>query len=841
MASRLARLCGWVSLATALVLGCGSSLGGAEHRSEDGLEASEGEDPPAALDASDWLEFRTKTRAKAEPFVAYTDPGELPSLEVADRNGSKLPLEHTHVSARLTGFVAEVEVTQTYRNPNPRPIEAVYVFPLPENSAVNHMRMVIGRRVIEAKIDERERARRTYESAKREGYTAALLEQERPNVFTQSVANIAPGTKIDVVVRYVQDLTYDAGQYEFVFPLVVGPRFMPGAKLMSPRSGSGTKSDTDQVPDASRISPPIVGRGERSGHDISLELVADAGLAIGSFEVPTHEVVTRRPADGTLRLTLAEKTSLPNRDFLLRYRVAGERPRATLYTSGSGDGAGGYFSLVVHPPELDIDELVGRREMVFVVDVSGSMSGVPLAMCKSAMRVALSQLRPVDTFNIYSFSGATARAFERPRPANTESVRHALALVDAMSAGGGTYMADAVAAALSPSVDPGRRRYVFFLTDGYVGNEAEIIATADRFVSAHEKRDQTARVFAFGVGSSVNRYLIDGLSRAGRGLAIYATAREDPDRAVNRFFHYVDRAVLTDLEVSWGGLQASEIYPQKLPDLFASHPVIVHGRFRGKADGPIQIRGRTGGDTVTLPVTMRPARSVAPSDKVLGTLWARSKIASLEEQMWRGSIDTPKAQITRLGLDFSIVTAFTSFVAVDSARRVSDGTPDRVVQPVEEPEGVDVDMAGGERMRSLAGGAGYGYEFSDDPLRSDGEILLTGPLAGAPAMQKSDTRAIREQVYIVERRRGCGCRLVAPERDLDGVALLGLSALLSFGFARRRALSARAGLCCGPTKSAGSVDRFRSFALARANPALVRTPGTRPGSRRRATPPLWLR
>ncbi|MCC6523883.1 MAG: VWA domain-containing protein [Polyangiaceae bacterium] len=645
------------------------------------------------------------SNAMGASFPVFTDPGEVPTLRVVPAEGSGaggakgqgdlLPLEHTHVRAALHGFVGEIEVTQTYKNPSTRPIEAVYVFPLPENSAVHAMRIQIGERVIEAEIQERGEARRIYESAKRQGYTAALLEQERANVFTQSVANIEPGKKIDVTVRYVQDLSYDAGEYEFVFPMVVGPRFIqptgPAPGLQGGHTeGSGTYVDTPAVPDASRITPPIYGRGERPGHDISIEVVADAGTTVGDVSVPTHEVVVRRPADGTLRLTLAEKDALPNRDFVLRYRAVGATPMASLLTSG---GSEGYFSLVVHPPALDVDALVGQRELVFVVDVSGSMSGQPLARCQAAMREAVARMRPVDTFNVITFAGATAKLFPRPRPANNDNVREALGFVDRMTAGGGTYMLDAVSAALTPDVGDGRNRYVFFMTDGYVGIEDQIIGGTRTFVSRIEAEGRKARVFGFGVGSSVNRALIEGLSREGKGLAVYATNREDPARAVNQFYRYIDRSVLRELTIDWGDFAVSDVLPAELPDLFASHPLVVHGRYRGTPSAGIRVRALSATGALEVPVAVVEAPADAPR-AAQGSLWARSKIAWLEPELMGAQAADVKSQITALGLEHRLVTRFTSFVAVDASRKVGDGTPDRIVQPVAVPEGVDGDMAG---------------------------------------------------------------------------------------------------------------------------------------------------
>jgi Ca-activated chloride channel family protein len=664
--------------------------------------------------------------AAAAPFPVYTDPGALPQLRIAGAEARALPLEHTHVKARLAGYIAEVEVRQTYRNPSTAPIEAHYVFPLPENSAVNGMRMVIGKRVIEAKIDRRQAAKRIYEQAKRRGHTAALLEQERPNVFTQSVANIAPGTKIDVVVSYLQDLSYDAGWYEFVFPMVVGPRYFPGGTLEGPNRGSGTHADTTRVIDASRISPPYLGRGERNGANISIELSAQAGVPIQRYQVPTHEVVARQPADGSLHVSLAEKRSLPNRDFVLRYRVAAPEPQASLLLSPAGP-QGGFFTLMVQPPALDIEQLVGRRELIFVVDVSGSMHGVPLGVSKAAMRRALQQLRPVDTFNIITFAGRTARAFARPRPASRVNIARALQVVDGLRAGGGTEMRNAVGAALGDDVAPGRHRYVMFLTDGYIGNEKEIFAAADRFVSALEGRGQRARVFAVGVGSSVNRHLIDGLSKAGKALPLYANTREGPERAVKRWFGMIDRPVLTNLAIDWGTMRVDELMPAELPELYASRPAVLHGRYRGKPS-TVTASAQHGGQRIRMAVRPQLLERF-DGHELLGTLWAREKIGWLERELWQGPNVDVDEQITKLGLRHRLVTRLTSFVAVDVSRTVGDGAPELVRQPVAAPEGVDVGMAGG---------VDYEVQPASEPMAAedmdvDGFRACGCRLPGAPA------------------------------------------------------------------------------------------------------------
>ena len=611
----------------------------------------------------------------------HTDAGDVPRMGV-EREGEtlQLPLKHTRAEIEVSGFVARATVTQTYQNPFTAPIEAIYVFPLPANSAVDDMRIVIGDRVIESEIQRRAKARATYEAAKRAGRTTALLEQERPNIFTQSVANIAPGEDIDVVISYVQDLTYDAGEYEVVFPMVVGPRFTPSG--------------------APPMTPPVLGRGQRSGHDIAVELTLDAGHAIVDYAAPTHAVDVVE-TDGRLQVSLGAGDRVPNRDFVFRWRVAADEPQATVMTHRADRG--GFFSLMLQPPLLDVDELVGQRELIFVVDVSGSMSGVPLALCKEAIQEALARLRPVDTFDIVTFAGFTARAFGEPVVASRGNVRQGLAFIRKAMAGGGTYMSDAVTAALAPPVAEGRHRYVFFLTDGYVGNESEIFSGAESLVRALEARGQRGRVFGLGTGSSPNRHLLDRLSEAGQGTSIYVGNREEPTQAVDRFFGLIDHPVLTDVTVDWGDLAVADVEPAGVPDLFASRPVIIHGRYTEPGAGTVTVRGTVGDREIELQLSVTlPEREEAHG--ALETLWARTRIAELERDLWYGPSPESEQAITDLGLDYRLVTAFTSLVAVDRSRKVGDGQPVTIEQPAADPEDVDVLMAGGRRVASAPRG-----------------------------------------------------------------------------------------------------------------------------------------
>ena len=679
-----------------VTLTCGTSSGAAP-ATLDAPTAARDMGTPAAVDDAVMLAARR----------VLTDPGDLPRLQV--KVGDKtmeLPLQRTHVAMEISGFTARVEVTQTWRNPLDKPIEAVYVFPLPENSAVDDMKIRVGDRLIEAEIQKRDDARRTYEEAKRDGHTAALLEQERPNVFTQSIANMEPGKDIEVIVRYVQDLTWDAGEVEVVFPMVVGPRFIPGAP--GGKSGTGWSRDTDTVPDASRITPPIVGGGFRTGNDISIEVLIAPGLPVADLDVPTHDVELSQ-VDGAMIVQLAQRDSLPNRDFVLRFRTDAPTPTGAVYAHRTGRG--GFFQLVVQPPATD--EALSPREVVFVIDVSGSMGGIPLGMAKDAAREAIRQLRPVDTFNVITFAGQTARAFEASRPANTGNVREALGFVDAAMAGGGTYLASAVTDALSAKksdIQRGRDRTVVFLTDGYVGNEAQILAQVESLVTGFKARGLTARAFGFGVGSSVNRMLMDGIGKAGQGATVYLTTREDPARAVGALYRMIDRPILTDVTIDWGGLKVADVEPAVLPDLVSSRPLVVHGRYLEPGVGTVTLHGTAQGRPVELPVQVDLAASEERNGS-LETLWARARVDALDRLLWGGENLEVVEKITALGLDYRLVTAYTSFVAVDRSKKVGDGVTRTVVQPTEAPEGVDTRMAApaAATVSNVMGGTAGGF------------------------------------------------------------------------------------------------------------------------------------
>jgi Ca-activated chloride channel family protein len=585
-----------------------------------------------------------------------------------------VPLEHTDVKARVSGFLATVDVTQKFHNPYDTKIEAEYVFPLPQNAAVTDFLMTVGERRILGLIREREEAEEMYERARSQGYVASLLTQERPNIFTQKVANIEPGKRVDVQITYFDPLPYHDGEYEFVFPMVVGPRFNPPGMtdgIGAVARGSGGISG--QATEVQYLKP-----GERSGHDIALSLDIDAGVEIEDIYSRTHAVDVKRLNPSRVQVALRPNDSIPNRDFVLRYKVAGDEPKTAMMVNRGENG--GTFALLLQPPK-DMQNLprVGR-EMVFVVDCSGSMSGEPLAKAKAAMRRCLRKLDPADTFQIIRFSENASSLGGAPIPATPKNVRQGLAYLESLNSGGGTMMIEGIKAALDFPHDAERLRIVSFMTDGYIGNEAEIFKAVDEKIGS-------ARLFSFGVGSSVNRYLLDGLAKMGRGAVAYVNLNDPATDAVDLFYERAAHPALADISVDWGELAVSDVYPRRLPDLFVGRPVLVTGRFEGNRPTTIRISGLAGGERRTISLDVDPTMDEAEHAGI-ESVWARWKIADLSDREILERSPEIKQQIIDTSLTYRVLTAYTAFVAVDESERTAGEEGVQVAVPVPVPEGV---------------------------------------------------------------------------------------------------------------------------------------------------------
>ncbi len=597
--------------------------------------------------------------------------------ELRAKRGEKeipLPLEHTDVKAQISAFVATVDVTQKYHNPYDTKIEAVYVFPLPQSAAVTEFVMTIGTRRIRAIIREREEAKKIYEEARRQGKVASLLTQERPNIFTQKVANIEPGKKIDINITYFNPLRYDNGEYEFVFPTVVGPRFNPpgstGGVGAVPRGKAGRSGQKTEV---QYLKP-----GERSGHDIAISVDVAAGVEIEKIYSPTHAVNVTPRGTNRAQVALSPMDAIPNKDFLLRYRVAGGTLKTALLTHRSKDE--NTFALVLHPP-ADMKDLPRMpREMVFVLDCSGSMHGMPIAKAKEAMRRCLRKLDENDTFQIIRFSDNASRLGSAPVPATKENLRRGLEYLDGLTSGGGTMMIEGIKAALDFPHDKEKLRIVSFMTDGYIGNETDILA-------AIEKKLGSARIFSFGVGSAVNRYLLERMAKIGRGAAAFVGLSEGAGAAVDQFYERASRPALAGVEIDWGRMKVNSTYPKSPPDLFVGRPVIITGHFQGTGKTIVHVKGRCGTEEKSYAIDV-DLDGPGAEHQGISRIWARWKIAELSDTETHSPSVELKQEITDVSLRYGILSRYTAFLAVDSLSDTSGTHGVTVNVPVPVPDGV---------------------------------------------------------------------------------------------------------------------------------------------------------
>jgi Ca-activated chloride channel family protein len=616
---------------------------------------------PAAFILLLFILITANVQAQTANQERFQNAGSLQATDASGKPAGACPLKHTTVKAEVSGFLSRVTVTQDFENPFPGKIEAVYSFPLPQAAAVDDLTMLIGDRTVKGKIMRREEAQTAYAAAKQLGQVAALLDQERPNIFTQAVANIMPGQQIRIVISYVETLKYEDGSYEWSFPMVIGERYNPAT--------------TDQT---NNVSSQIL--TQRPGHDISIELSLDAGVPIEALKSETHETEVDRPDDWRAIVRLKDQNTIPNKDFVLKYQTAGPAINDAVLAHRSERG--GFFTLILQPPQRVSAEDVTPKELVFVIDTSGSMSGFPIEKAKETLDLALSNLYAHDTFNVIAFAGDTDILFDQPQPATPENLQKAKKFVAHQRGNGGTEMMKAITAALKPSDSQDHMRITCFLTDGQVGDDMAIIAEVKKY--------KNARVFAMGFGSSPNRFLLDNITQHGRGEVDYITDEGDTSAVARRFNERVRNPLLTDIAIDWSpSLAVTDIYPKRIPDLFSAKPLILSGRYVHGGKGSVLVRGKMAGQDFVreIPVELP---DMDENHDVLATLWARRKIDDVMgedmEGMQRGNMKPElREEITQLGLKFKLMTQFTSFVAIDEVIFTGPEPSQRVDVPAASP------------------------------------------------------------------------------------------------------------------------------------------------------------
>lgn len=572
-------------------------------------------------------------------------------------------LESTNVDVSITGPIADVTVNQRYANRGKQPIEAIYVFPASVRAAVYGMEMKIGDRVIKAKIKEKQQARQQYETAKKQGKRASLLEQHNPNVFQMNVANILPGDVVEVILKYNEFLVPENREYTFVYPTVMGPRF----------------TGEDQS-NQSFTSNPYLKEGEKTLFDFDINVQLVSPIHIQSAGSISHTINSDFSGKSNMTVSLDDsERDGANRDFIFKYSVADAE--LAVGTSFYDHGDEKFFLSVIEPPKkIETDDIV-PREYIFIVDVSGSMNGFPLDVSKELMTNLLGQLRPDDSFNVLAFASVSSMMFPNSVAASKANISIATNIIGQQRGGGGTNMLSAIKRAMrSPKQENTSRSFVI-ITDGYVSVEREAFQYIEDNLS-------NANFFSFGIGSGVNRYIIDGIAHIGRGEPFVITDKKYAKKIANKFKKYIESPLLTNVEVEIEGMDVYDVTPKQIPDLMAERPIYVFGKYRGKPKGELKVSGIHGREKYD--ASYQLSKETASNDnKALRYLWAREKIRYLSDFQSLDNNEKEKKQIVQLGLKYNLLTSFTSFLAIEDVPVLANGNNTKTVkQALPLPQGV---------------------------------------------------------------------------------------------------------------------------------------------------------
>lgn len=687
-------------------------------------------------------------------------------VESTEVNVDSFPLKKTNVIAEINGMIADIHVRQSYANEGNSPINACYVFPASTKVTVHGMQMQIGDQLITAKIKEKEEAKQEFEQAKEEGKSASLLSEERPNVFTMNIANIMPGDNVSIDLHYTELITPTDGIYQFVYPTVVGPRYM-GPVL----DDCGTRDEWTAMPYLPE------GTAARDQYDIHVNL--SAAVPITELASSSHDISVQWDQNTKAAVSLADTSDYAgNRDFILDYKMTGQEISTGMMLNTSDDE--NFFMLMVQPPERFETEDIPPREYIFVLDVSGSMSGYPLDTAKELIKKLVSDLRETDTFNLVLFSGASVQMADKSLPASLENIQRAVKMIDDQEGGGGTELAPALRDALAIPASEEVSRSIVIITDGYIYGEEEIFEIIHQHIG-------DADFFPFGIGRGVNRYLIEGIAKTGQGEPFVVTQKEEASDTAERFKTYIQSPVLTDIQVKFDGFYVYDVEPSVLPTLFAQRPIVLLGKWRGEPAGSVQITGKTGSSDYVQTISIdnsaavRMVNSKLPNQKtaqinstemkaaadlfgvnaaavndrfsnnqpskpsevsgvntvldingavqssaksdnqlvlavsmeseVLSYLWAQKRIERLTDYGLSNDNPDVKAEVTRLGLTYSMLTPYTSFIAVTETVRNPDKNSKDVKQPLSLPLEVSNFALGG-------------YLFGSEP----GELMMAAAL-----------------------------------------------------------------------------------------------------------------
>jgi len=591
-------------------------------------------------------------------------------VKTDDKSADVLPLKKTSTQVKISGVIASVEIRQTYSNTGMNPLEALYIFPASTRAAVHHMEMKIGDRVLEAQVQEKKQARQTYEKAKAVGKSTSLLEQKRPNIFQMNVAGIMPNETVEIILKYSELLIPENGIYEFVYPTVVAPRYSEKAQTISQEWVANPYSRTGELP--SYV------------YDIRAEI--QGGMPVHQIKCTSHKVdIKTENGIEIIQLSPDEKYG-GNRDFILHYRLT-DKSLSTGILLHEAPNEENYFMCMIQPPTSPTPSEIPPREYVFVLDVSGSMNGFPMQTARTLLRNLISKLRPTDRFNVLFFEGINRMFAPESVLANKKNIDLALDHIERHDGWGSTNLLPVLQTALNFKETQNYSRTFIVVTDGFITLEKEA------FDLIHNNLNK-ANLFALGIGKSINRYLIEGMARAGQGVPFIVTKPEEANQKAEELRHCIQNPILTNIDMHFEGLQAYDVQPKKLPDVMANRPVLVFGKYKGNPTGTLTLRGLSGKKTTTLQINF--AETKTTQNEAVKLLWARNKIAQLDDYgLLTNNLSKQATQneVAQLGIKYNLLSSQTSFVAVDNQTQ-QKAKNITVHQALPMPEGLNNNIIG---------------------------------------------------------------------------------------------------------------------------------------------------
>lgn len=627
---------------------------------------------------SDYVKGDTSWDSKKLASIGHFEGNNSGQLEITGGTNTYettlCPLEKTDVQAKISGSVASITVSQKFHNPSSKNIEAIYKFPLSHNASVDDMVLKIGDKTIHATISEKANAQQIYNTAKAQGKTASLLTQQKPNIFTQAVANIRPNEVVEIKIHYFELLNFFDGTFSLAVPTVVGPRFNPnGENAEITCANSGYQESTGDTI-----------YKNRSGHNISINVQLNGGVKISNIKSLLHDVYVSKIDSTSSNIILANKNEIPNKDFILNWQVSDKFIKTGYMTHKVGEV--GHLALMIIPPKRVTAESAQPKEMIFIVDKSGSQQGAPMAKCRETMNYILDHMNPNDTFQVITFDNDATTLFEKPMKINNQTKTKAKEFISGLRASGGTYMAKALEKVIETPKAKNRLRIVTMMTDGLIGNDYEILNTV-------KKTNKTARWFSFGVGNSTNRFIIDGIAKEGGGESEYVDLKKSGEEVAKRFYNRISTPVLSDVSIKFKGEQPVDITPRRFKDVWAHKPLYLTARFKNPGRTKAIIQGYSAGKRYkkTLNIVLPKESHINPAIK---SLWARQMIDELMAGDWQGlhSHTFKREQeelITKISLEYRILTQFTSFVAVDEDHESNPQQIKTLSVPLEMPDGIE--------------------------------------------------------------------------------------------------------------------------------------------------------